>query len=166
MNPRRLAVFGVPVVVLLLIAAVYVFSGDPVKAAPPAVDKDAERMCEALHDELPDSVAGLERRDTEPSSRLTAAWGDPAVVLRCGVPRPAEMNNPKAPGAKVSDVDWMLEGPEDGAYRSTTVYREVYVELTLPTKYGDVSALMDLAAAIKKTIPSTFEDSDEHAHHE
>jgi hypothetical protein len=37
---------------------------------------------------LPEQVEGQQRRDVEPAGPLAAAWGDPAIVLRCGVGPP------------------------------------------------------------------------------
>ncbi|GDY74899.1 hypothetical protein SAV31267_043840 [Streptomyces avermitilis] len=81
MNPRRrLAAYGVPgalAIVLLLVAAAYLRPGGEVEAAVPAVDAKTGRICRALAHDLPDTVAGLKRRATDPSSPLTAAWGTP-----------------------------------------------------------------------------------------
>ncbi|PRH75919.1 DUF3515 domain-containing protein, partial [Streptomyces solincola] len=119
-------------------------------------DPEAARVCGDLHDALPSTVAGRDRRDTDPSSPYTAAWGDPALVLRCGVPRPAEMDNPKASGAEISGVDWVLEKQPDGGYRATTSFRTAYVEVALPPEYGDVAALVDLAEAVKRAVPRSL----------
>ncbi|MEU9369729.1 DUF3515 domain-containing protein [Streptomyces avermitilis] len=159
MNPRRrLAAYGVPgalAVVLLLAAAAYLRpGGDEVAAEVPAVDAKTGRICRALAHDLPDTVAGLKRRTTDPSSPLTAAWGDPAIVLRCGVPRPAEMNSAGAVGADLKGVGWMLGSRVvDGRHLCTTTLREIYVEVSVPTRYGDVFALEDLAAAVRKNVP-------------
>lgn len=156
MTPRRRpALRAAPLTALLLLAVTACSSyGDAGEVVPPTPDAAAARICDALLDAVPDSVAGLERRETEPASRFTTAWGDPAVVLRCGVVRPEEMNNPRAPGARLGGVDWMLEDPRDGRYRCTTALRKVYVEVAIPGKYGDVQALEDLAPAIRKTVPA------------
>ena len=60
-------------------------------AACGAVDVPATKVsaaereaCEELVAALPDSVSDQPRRDTE-GNPLGAAWGDPAIVLRCGV---------------------------------------------------------------------------------
>lgn len=63
------------------------------------------------------------------------------------------MLDTKAAGGEIRGVRWLLENAQDGGHRCTTALRKAYVELTIPAKYGDVGALMDLAAAIKKTVP-------------
>ncbi|GDY74898.1 hypothetical protein SAV31267_043830 [Streptomyces avermitilis] len=80
--------------------------------------------------------------------------GDPAIVLRCGVPRPAEMNSAGAVGADLKGVGWMLGSRVvDGRHLCTTTLREIYVEVSVPTRYGDVFALEGLAAAVRKNVP-------------
>lgn len=55
--------------------------------------------------------------------------------------------------AGVNGVDWLPEKRKDG-YRFTTVLRRAYVEVTVPGKYApEVNALLDLAKAVKKTVP-------------
>lgn len=129
----------------------------------PAPEGKAAAACREFGGGLPEKVDGLERRDTEPPSRLTAAWGDPAVELRCGVPRPAvltpgdEHYNPTADAVVVNGVEWLLEdaGDTEGAGRRfTTTNRVAYIEVTVPGEYApEVNALTDLADAVKEAVP-------------
>ncbi|MCZ7457770.1 DUF3515 domain-containing protein [Streptomyces sp. WMMC940] len=120
--------------------------------APPAEEK---ALCLALHKALPESVAGESRRDPEPRSELTAGWGDAAIVLRCGVPRPAGLQSEQADGVEVNGVDWYSEELEDGA-RFTTTYRRTYVEVTLSDRFTDMGPLTDLAGPVARTVPPLF----------
>ncbi|WP_431042086.1 DUF3515 domain-containing protein [Streptomyces sp. P1-3] len=159
MTPRRRPAMRSEPFALLLAAALGLSScsssGDGVRASAPDPDAETGRICEALLDAVPDSVAGGERRETEPSSPYTTAWGDPAIVLRCGVEPPEEMKNPRAAGGRFRGVDWMLENPEGGRHRCTTTYRKAYVEVSIPEEYGDVQALVELADAVRKTVPKS-----------
>lgn len=120
---------------------------------PPA---EEAALCRALDGELPDSVDGHDRDDPEPSSELTAGWGDAAIVLRCGVARPVGMSDPQGQGVEVDGVNWLLEERDDGP-RFTTTYRETYVEVTLGSRYmHDIGPLTDLAGAVKKAVPATL----------
>lgn len=129
----------------------------------PAVPKPsgpAAAMCRSLHDELPGTVDGLARSANEPASEFTAAWGDPAVRLRCGVPRPAVLTpgnedyNPTADAVDVNGVSWLLEKQDDG-YRFTTTGRKTFVEVTVPGEYApEVNALTDFAESVKGAVPS------------
>lgn len=76
-------------------------------------------------------------------SPFGAAWGDPAIVLRCGVPEPAGFSNDAyASCLTVNGIDWYLAGDSgDGASSQrpitvTTVYRSPAIEVTVPASYG------------------------------
>lgn len=128
---------------------------------PPAAQA---RLCGALHGALPAKVDGLRRHATRPASDLTAAWGSPAIVLRCGVPRPPALTpggshyDPTADAAEIDGVDWLPQRLSDGSVRCTTTMRRTYVEVTIPRAYagpnGDMGSLTDLASAIGRTVPS------------
>ncbi|AQW53658.1 DUF3515 domain-containing protein [Streptomyces violaceusniger] len=127
-------------------------SDDSVALAVPSPSAQAAAVCRALHKELPSTVDGLKRGTAEPASDYTAVWGDPAVQLRCGVPRPAAMSS-TTESAEVNGVAWLPEKQKDG-YRFTTVLRRAYVEVTVPRKYApEINALLDFAKAVKKTVP-------------
>ncbi|MGW1763216.1 DUF3515 domain-containing protein [Streptomyces sp. NPDC002073] len=126
---------------------------------PPAPPADLAQLCAALHRELPAEVAGEDRLDPEPASELTAAWGGAAIVLRCAVPRPPEMDDPKSDGVDVDGVGWLVQRLPDGASRFTTTYRKAYVEVTVAARVegdGAVGALTDFTAPVKKSVPSTL----------
>lgn len=93
------------------------------------------------------------RRRTQPNSPNTDAWGDPAIVLRCGVPRPASYRQ-TSELIGINGVDWLGEPMADG-YRFTTVGRSVNVEVTVPAAYSpEVDPLVDLAGPIRAALPS------------
>lgn len=103
---------------------------------------------------------GLSRADPTPRSALTAGWGDPAIILRCGVPRPAKLNDPNERSVEVNGVDWIEEKNDNGSYRLTTTLRKAYVEVIIPeqrTSRG-LNPLLDLASAVRKTIPHGIAD--------
>jgi hypothetical protein len=144
-------------------AAIYALSsGDGTAVAVPDPSGTAAALCRKLHAALPDKVIGLSRRTVEPQSALTAGWGNPTVVLRCGVPRPGVLTpgsaayNPTSDAVDVNGVSWLIQQLSDG-YRFTTTGRQVFVEVTVPHRYApEVNPLTDLAAAVKKTIPTTL----------
>jgi hypothetical protein len=156
LSHRRRAV-APPVLALLavLTAAGCASSDEAATAAVPSPDAATTALCHHLDRLLPRRVDGLRRADPTPQSALTAGWGDPAIILRCGVPRPAKMNDPEANGIEVDGVGWLQEQRDDGSFRFTTTLRKAYVEVTLPkqrTSHG-LAPLTYLAAAVKKTIP-------------
>ncbi|MET9107080.1 DUF3515 domain-containing protein [Streptomyces zhihengii] len=142
--------------VLALAAAGCSSTDAAAQVAVPSPPAGEAALCRALHDALPESVAGHGRQDPEPSSELTAGWGGAAIVLRCGVPRPDRMSDPQAQGIEVDGVGWMLEERDSGP-RFTTTYRETYVEVTLGEQYlHDASPLTELAGAVARTVPASL----------
>ncbi|MDT0341175.1 DUF3515 domain-containing protein [Streptomyces litchfieldiae] len=151
--------------VLPVVSALLVLSsctsgfGEP-EVALPSPTGEAADACRALAEELPDEVDGVERGELPESSPFAAVWGDPAIVLRCGVPRP-ELVTPGSEtydplGAEfvgVNEVTWLLEEQSDGV-RFTTQERAVFVEMTVPDDYApEVNPLLDVAAPIDRAIP-------------
>ncbi|WP_242885034.1 DUF3515 domain-containing protein [Actinomadura litoris] len=117
----------------------------------PKPDAATARLCEGLR--LPEKVHGLSRRDASPDSPLTAAWGSPAIALRCGVGRPAALH-PESQLVDINGISWFGQ-PTGRPVTFTAVARQAYVEVTVPAKYnpaGDV--LIELSGAITSTIPT------------
>ena len=121
---------------------------------PPA-DGPAAQSGAALHRSLPEQLDGRERRETDPASqRTTAAWGDPAVVLRCGVDRPAALTA-TSEVLEVDGVEWFLE-ERPTAFVFTTVGRTPYVQVRVPAatpRERAVAPLVDLAGPVEETLP-------------
>jgi hypothetical protein len=111
-----------------------------------------QKACERLVAALPGTVADQEQRETK-GNPLGAAWGDPAIVLRCGVDKPADYD--RFGGCQtVNGVDWYA--PEaDVADQSadavlTTIGREPGVEVVVPPSYRPpVAVMVDLGKAIE-----------------
>jgi hypothetical protein len=124
-------------------------SGVLVDAYPTAPGTDVD--CAALIADLPSSVDGLDRRTLE-QDVPAAAWGDPPVVLRCGVPTP-EAFEPTSECKLVDGVDWFDEQTADG-FRFTTVGRRANVEVDVPAVHDPAAdVLVDLAESIDKHLP-------------
>ena len=120
--------------------------------APPAPPDDVAGACSRLLPALPADVDGQERRATDPESPLTAAWGDPAIVLRCGVPRPGAYD-PAGQVAEVEGVAWLPQQTDEG-YVFTTIGRVADVEVRVPRAYApEVNPLVDLAAPVRDRLP-------------
>ena len=166
--PRRVLAVVVTLPVLL-VAAVLLAStlvrgqgAGPLPLAAVPASEATSPDCVALLAALPENIhtdAGggqLDRRPiAEPAPAGTAAWGDPPVVLRCGLGRPAELTVSSRLLA-VSGVQF-LEIPGPGASSWMVVDRPVYVALTLPVGSGS-AALQQVAAAVGMTLPRTDVD--------
>jgi len=124
----------------------------------PASAKAAEE-CAQLTKDAPATVGGQKRRSTSPSSPLTAAWGDPAITLRCGVPEPGILvpgnpgYDPEADEAYLNGVAWLIQQTASG-YTFTAVQRAVFVEVDVPNAYTpQTNALIDLGSDLLTAIP-------------
>ncbi len=111
------------------------------------VSPGTEQACAALVEDLPDVVSDAVRRDVESEPPGVAAWGEPPIVLRCGVELPGEYR----PDAQLLDVDgigWLPVDGEGGTF-FTVADREPFVEVAVPDDYApEAEVLADLSPAI------------------
>jgi hypothetical protein len=152
---RALAVGGLLTVLSTLVTGC---GAGAVEAPVPQPPASVARLCQALRDRLPPKVHGRARRTTAPKSPLVTAWGSPAIVVRCGVPRPTALK-PTSELVDINGVSW-LSVPPDRPVTFTAVGRLAYVEVTVPGAYqppGDV--LIELTGPIKAAIPATPDGS-------
>ena len=118
----------------------------PVALPDPAPTGADLATCTALMADLPEQVLDQERRKAEPGV-FSAAWGDPAITLRCGVSKPPELG-PASTCLEANGVGWFTEEAEGGLL-FTTIGRQTYVELAVPSAYAPESgALVDVAATV------------------
>lgn len=126
------------------------------------MDDETEQACAELIEAVPETVGGQQQREMEPKSALGAAWGEPAIVLTCGVPLPDEVvataGTEDPPTCQVvNGVGWYV--PEDQMADQTadvvmtTIDFQPAVQVQLPAAYRPTAAAMvDLAPAIKQTL--------------
>lgn len=128
--------------------------------APQAADARCTGLLAALDGDLPDGDTTLPVRPLAepipPGVRAWAASPDP-VVLRCGLPRPAELTRTSSL-LVINGVQWLRIG-DDGAdqRRATfvTADRPVYVALTVPIGVGSgpVQAVSDVVRTRLPAVP-------------
>jgi hypothetical protein len=150
-GPQRTARSSFAVVlscVLTAIALAGCGSGDSVQPGPDA----ANAACTALLGRLPDRV--LDRARTSLHVTGAAAWGDPAIVLRCGVPVPG----PTAEHClDANGLSWIIAETKH-TLRFISYGRTPAVELRIPASVERSSApgaLVDLADAVRPIPAST-----------
>lgn len=103
---------------------------------------------------LPDTVDGLEKRET--NAQATGAWGNPAsVLLRCGVPSPGPTSDRCI---SLNGIDWIEDASEAPTYRYTSYGRTPAVEVAIDSSTGvsGTNALIDLQDAVGM-LPQTGE---------
>ena len=81
--------FGAALVVLLVAAGC---GQQTVRMTPPEAEASTTEVCADLVSALPDTLMDADRAPVEPDTKTMAAWGDPPIGLRCGVPRPSELS--------------------------------------------------------------------------
>lgn len=91
---------------------------------------------------LPPTLDG-QPRVTSTGSRFAAAWGNPAIIVRCGVPEPRSFVPVQgSPCQTVNGIDWYLNSDvptastSDQAIVVVTVYRKPAIEVSVPASYG------------------------------
>ena len=113
-------------------------SGDPQATTPvsvpaPSLDATTADACRALLAALPASVRDRRQRPVTGGAEQNAAYGDPPIVLSCGVTKPSVPQVADLIG--ISGVCWW---PEERSDRDvyTTVDRQVPVRVTVPKVYS------------------------------
>lgn len=114
-------------------------------------EPDTDVDCQALFADAPRTVSGEDSIAVKDDNAV--AWGAPAIILRCGVERPATLDATAA-CYPVDGVDWFSEDIADG-FLFTTIGRTFYVSVEVPEAYEPgADALADLAETIKRHDPS------------
>jgi hypothetical protein len=161
---------GVPLIVLGIVALVVGLSGGSAPAptssptgplpaltesAPPLASQDAASCAKVLA-HLPVRLHGLDQRvvHTVPDTPAVVAWGEPPVVLSCGVARPASLH----PGAAKQLFSVTADGPLFDVTSSgtdqvfTAVDRAAYISVEVPARYH-AGQLPPLSRAIAAALP-------------
>ena len=165
------AAVGVPVV-LLLVVLVNVIGGrsDGADAADvgepsasrradlpvlpvdvPPVTPEADAACPALMRALPLELAGEPARRVDSDSPFAGAWGDPPVVLVCGVAPPA--GYVVGVGTiEINGVEWFVDTTDPDTVVWTTVDRPVHVQVSVPAA-TDSASVTELTPLIGAELP-------------
>ncbi len=122
----------------------------------PSLEGSAAAACDRLVDALPESVSDQPRRQVEPVRVPGAAWGDPAIVLTCGVPEPEGFDR-FALCQETNGVGWFVPEAQivdqSADVVMTTIGFEQNVEVTVPAQYRPpAAAMVDLAGPIKRSL--------------
>lgn len=114
--------------------------------------------CEALTADLPATLAEQPRVEVEPDDALGAAYGDPPIVVTCGVPEPPGLG-PGAACEVADDVRWHLPddqfGDEPQDLTLTSAWRLPRVEVRVPADYwpeGGAAVMAALAPQVTEHL--------------
>ena len=126
----------------------------PVTVQTPAVTPAADLACPVLMKQLPLELLGEPSRLVKSDSPYAYAWGDPQVVLRCGVDPPAGYVVGAA-AIQIDQVQWFVDTTTSkDSTIWTTVDRNVPVEISVPAS-SDSSSVTQLGKIIGTAIPYT-----------
>ncbi|WP_170981528.1 DUF3515 domain-containing protein [Nocardioides dongxiaopingii] len=146
--------------VVVLLTGALAGCGGPVEIESHDLDDADRAACEAFVADLPETLADEERVDVEPDDALGAAYGDPAMVVTCGVPTP-EGFDLTAQCQVANGVGWyipneVLDDPDADATLSAAGNRPV-VEVFVPGDgdRGDraAAAIAELAPLVEEHLP-------------
>jgi hypothetical protein len=119
----------------------------------PEVTPAAELACPVLMQQLPPELAGEPSRMVRSDSPYAYAWGDPAIVLICGVAPPVGYTVGTGT-IVVSGVEWFVDTTDPDDVVWTTVDRVVPVEVRVPLDQ-DSAGPTALSSLIATALPYT-----------
>lgn len=147
-----------PLLLLPLLAPLLAACGGPVEVDVPDLSSADRAACEAFAADLPDTMVDQPRVEIEPSDAPAAAYGDPAVVVRCGVPAPdgfslaSACETANGVGFFIPDEQY---ADQDADLTITAAGYRPRVEVTVPARYrpsGGAAAMAVLAPLVTKHL--------------
>lgn len=122
----------------------------PVAVSVPKTASAAMKVCHDLIHALPSTVDGRRQRPVSGAQENAAAWGDPPIVLRCGVP----VASPGGQLITLDGVTWNTHSTSD-AIRWTSTGRKVTIDISVPAVYtGQGPLVATFSPAIAHTVPA------------
>ena len=107
----------------------------------------SDEGCDPFLAALPVQILGETMRETVPTEASAAAWGDPPIIVRCGVSTPATLAMDSGL-VEVEGITWFPEPLTNGTLFTTVGIRPV-IELTVPRDYApEVNTLLEVAPAV------------------
>ena len=123
----------------------------PLPVDVPPVTPEAEANCPALMALMPLELAGERSRPVDSDSLFAYAWGEPPIVLVCGVDRP-EGYVAGVGLIQIEGVQWYVDQTDPDATVWTTVDRSVHVQVSLPPNV-DSAPVTALTRHISEALP-------------
>lgn len=118
----------------------------------PFDDADSNEACRQVAELWPLTVADQPQRVTAVDSDTVAAWGEPAIIARCG----AEILGPTQDQClDIAGVDWIAETLDDGV-SFTTFGRDPAIEVLVPSAYTTEALVMPAFTTAAESVPQTL----------
>jgi hypothetical protein len=140
----------------------------PVQMDAPTLSAADQQVCLAVTSQLPTQLRNLPARKVSAGPEQNAAYGDPAITVRCGVPQPkmCQTVTPGQTGCVPLDADLLVmngvcwygdDGPATKLF--TTMDREVAVQVGVPASYDQPAQWAnEFSDAVVKTVKSRAAD--------
>lgn len=106
--------------------------------------------CVAAAKHWPSALADLEVRETDPADPGVRAWGDPAIVARCGMPA---LGPTQEQCVVVDEIGWVAEELGDGT-RLTTYGYDPAIEVIVPDEHGPGPLLLPAFSKAVEELPT------------
>lgn len=120
--------------------------GAPEVALAPLAE---EATCSSIS--WPDAVSNLPAVATTTDHPSVSAWGDPAIIARCGLPALAPTEDSCI---DIDGVDWVVRQLTDGT-AAVTYGREPAIEVLVPQEHGPVPLLLPAFGSAARSLPET-----------
>jgi hypothetical protein len=101
---------------------------------------------------LPLELAGEPSRPVQSDTPYAYAWGEPPIVLVCGVDRPAGLE-PTSPLIQINGVNWFVDTGDPEQVVWTAVDRPVHVQVTVSAD-TDSAPVTALGPVIGDALPA------------
>jgi uncharacterized protein DUF3515 len=130
----------------------------PITVAASSLPAAAQSPCEKVAEKLPVTLNRLAPRAVF-GPPFVVAWGNPSVLYRCGVARPAGLT--PGSGSEVIDtgtgtghtVEWFpVKGKNQTVW--TSIDRAVYIEVTVPAEVQGGEIISALSGYIASALPA------------
>jgi hypothetical protein len=132
----------------------------PAEIDAPDLSAADARACEQLVDDLPSTVSGQESHEVTGDTAYGAAWGDPAIVLTCGVDEPTDFTDTST-CVQADDVGWfvpdavLLADDDSLDITMTAVGYQPRVQVFLPGDYrpeGFAAAASEIGEVVSRDL--------------
>ena len=106
---------------------------------------DASPECDPLLSAAPIRLLGELQRETTPRNAAAIAWGDPPIVLVCGIDHDVP---PNAQVITIEGVDWVAEETDAGTV-FTTLSQVPTIQVRVPVDYRpEIDAVVEITPAL------------------
>jgi hypothetical protein len=136
----------------------------PPEIHSPELSTADAQACRDFVAALPDTLAGEDSVEVTGDTEYGAAWGDPAIVLTCGVGKPADFTDSSS-CIEIDDAGWyvpdqvfadMFDGDETTDVPTTELNHRPRIHVLIPGEYRP-DGFPNVAGALTKLIDRDLE---------